>query len=87
MIRTILIVLIVHIFGSAIAQLEADITLTSDFDTLYIKSYTDLLAVKLYGVTKSNEIRHVDDFTNQGLSYKPNEKFNIGFGFNYKWWD
>jgi len=34
---------------------------------------------------KSNEIKHVDDFTNESIDYKPNDKFNIGIGFNYKW--
>lgn len=85
MLRTILILNAICIYGSAIAQFEADIASEADYDTLYIKSYTDLLAVKLYGVTKSNEIRHVDDFTNQSINYKPNDKFNIGIGFNYKW--
>ena len=68
------------------AQLETDISdSSSEFDTLYIKSYADKLAIKLYGVTKSNKISHVDDFTGQMLNYKPNDKFNIGVGFNYKW--
>jgi len=77
----------VLIFGSAHSQVEADIIITpsGDFDTLYIKSYEDQLAIKFYGVSKSNEIGHVDDFTGQTLRYKPNEKFNIGIGFNYKW--
>ena len=66
-------------------QIKTDITPAASFDTLYIKSYTDLLAIKFYGVTKSNEIKHVDDFTGQSINYKPNDKFNIGIGFNYKW--
>jgi len=52
MLRLTLLILLIHLFGPVHGQLEADIALDSDFDTLYIKSYTDQLAVKFYGVTK-----------------------------------
>ena len=85
MLRSVIVIFLLSMALPVCAQLETDISINSEFDTLYIKSYTDLLAVKFYGVTKSNEIRHVDDFTNQSINYKPNDKFNIGIGFNYKW--
>lgn len=84
--RSLLLLFVLFLCSNLVlAQVEADIAPKVDFDTLYVKSYTNLLAIKLYGVTKSNQISHVDDFTNQSIDYKPNDKFNIGVGFNYKW--
>lgn len=51
----------------------------------YIVDYSDQLSIKLYGILKSNQINHVNHQTEDKLEYKPNENFNIGFGFGYKW--
>ncbi|MFY0652392.1 MAG: DUF4421 domain-containing protein [Cyclobacteriaceae bacterium] len=67
---------------------DPDVTVSQpslNFDITYLKSYSDLLSLKFYGVTKSNQIILSDDFIEELLIHQPNEQFNIGFGFNYKW--
>ncbi|NNE26251.1 MAG: DUF4421 domain-containing protein [Saprospiraceae bacterium] len=51
----------------------------------YVKDYSDLLCVKLFGINKSNNITHFDHRTQQSVTYKPNENFNVGLGFVHKW--
>ena len=51
----------------------------------FILDYSDQLSIKLYGIIKSNTIEHVNHQTDQGIEYKPNESFNIGFGVGYQW--
>ncbi|MEM7549618.1 MAG: DUF4421 domain-containing protein [Bacteroidota bacterium] len=55
------------------------------YDTNYYVSYYNKLALKLYGVVKSNRISIFDDFTDNRINYEPNDRFNLGFGFSYKW--
>jgi hypothetical protein len=43
------------------------------------------LSIKFYGVSKSNQLTLFDDFTGKSVFLKPNDQFNMGFGFNYKW--
>ena len=69
------------------AQVDGNLSLETQGknDTTHITSYTHLLALKLYGVNKSNTISLFDDQTGQTINYRPNDKYNIGFGFNYQW--
>lgn len=63
----------------------------SDKDTLiqnekiYYTSLKDKLSIYLYGITKLNGFELLDSQDKNNLSYKPNDNFNIGLGFNYKW--
>lgn len=57
----------------------------SSVDSLYIKDYSHQLSIKFYGVSKSNQLTLFDDFTGKSVLLKPNDQFNMGFGFNYKW--
>ncbi|UXX79585.1 DUF4421 domain-containing protein [Reichenbachiella carrageenanivorans] len=50
----------------------------------YVIDYSDQLVLKLYGIVKSNDFSHVNHLTEDELEYHPNENFNIGFGFAYK---
>jgi hypothetical protein len=57
----------------------------SSVDSVYIKDYSHQLSIKFYGVSKSNQLTLFDDFTGKSVFLKPNDQFNMGFGFNYKW--
>lgn len=50
-----------------------------------IQDLSDQLYVKLFGVIKSNVLRHYDLGTKTNIEYKPNENFNIGIGMGHKW--
>ncbi len=64
---------------------ETNDTAKTIIDTSYIKSYSDLLTLKLYTITKSNKISLFDPLLNNTIQYSPNEKVNLGLGLNYKW--
>lgn len=51
----------------------------------YLESYADLLTLRAYGISKYNSFTINDEPSGTSIEYKPNAKFNIGFGFNYKW--
>lgn len=51
----------------------------------YYTSLKDKLSVHLYGITKFNNIELRNSLADTIVKYKPNENFNIGAGFNYKW--
>ncbi len=51
----------------------------------YLIDYSDQLSLKVFGISKSNWIRHFDNLTQQFVEYRPNENFNIGLGIGHKW--
>ena len=55
------------------------------FDTSYYVSLRDKLTLYVYGISKFSEFNLSNTETGQDLSYKPNTRFNLGLGFNYKW--
>lgn len=66
------------------------ITFSQQTDTLdavpqYYYSFKDKLSVHLYGITKFNSIELRSPSSDTLIKYQPNENFNIGAGFNYKW--
>jgi hypothetical protein len=70
------------------AQTDAQIEITpksSKMDTSYISDLSDHFNLFVYGKTKYNNFGIKNNETNQKLNYAPNDKFNIGFGFHYKW--
>ncbi len=58
-------------------------------DTIQTKnnfvSYKEKLGVYIYGISKINNFELEAKDYNSSLRYGPNENFNIGLGFNYKW--
>ncbi len=59
-------------------------------DSLYVVtepyySFKNKLSIHLYGITKFNNIEIRDPSADTIIRYQPNENFNIGAGFNYKW--
>jgi hypothetical protein len=58
---------------------------TLPFDTNYIVDYSDRITLKTFGILKSNQIGHYDNFTRRFIYYRPNETFDIGFGLVYEW--
>lgn len=53
-------------------------------DTSYISDHSNDLTVRLYGSRKYTNYKLHDREDNTTVSYKPNDNFNVGFGFNYK---
>ena len=51
----------------------------------YVADYSDMLCVKLFGITKNKTITHFDHLSQQAIAYQPNENFNVGLGFVHKW--
>lgn len=63
---------------------QDDSTATT-IDEHYIIDYSDRLSIKFFGIKKSNQIAHRDDYTGRKIEYQPNEDFNVGLGFTYRW--
>ena len=66
------------------------VTFSQQTDTLdvapnYYYSFKDRLSVHVYGITKFNNIELRSPSSDTIIKYQPNEKFNMGAGFNYKW--
>ena len=80
--RIILVAILVN--QSIICRCSDVDSLTQD-DKIYYTSLKDKLTVYLYGITKLNGFDLHDSEKDHGLSYYPNDNFNIGLGFNYKW--
>lgn len=80
----VIILLLIHfqIWG----QSEANLTLNDiTSESNHILDYSDKLSLKIFGITKSNSIRHFDNVTKRFVEYRPNENFNLGIGVGYKW--
>lgn len=69
---------------SKIQQLS-DYVLYRNHDTTYIKSYADLLALKLVAVNKYNYFQIHDRNNDAKLTYRPEYGVNLGLGMAYKW--
>ena len=77
--------------GISADSLESKIQKLSDYllyrnhDTTYIKSYADLLALKLVAVNKYNYFQIRDRNNDTKLTYRPEYGVNLGLGMAYKW--
>ncbi len=56
-----------------------------NLDSTYIKTYYNDLIVRVYSSNKNNFIQFNDLTESVNLKYRPNDYFNLGVGFNYKW--
>ncbi len=56
-----------------------------NIDTNYIESYYNDLVVRTFTSTKYTETGINDSNLEQNLVYHPNDRTNIGLGFNYRW--
>lgn len=55
------------------------------YDNTYYNDLRDKFSVYTYGIIKLNSIEFKNPSSDTIVRYKPNEKFNLGLGFNYKW--
>lgn len=55
-----------------------------DFDSTYIRSFTDYFSFRAYGIQKAYGFNIKDTENSYEINYKPNGRFAWGFGFNYK---
>jgi len=69
---------------SAIGQISFDVG-KENIDTNYIESYYNDLVVRTFTSTKYTTTGINDSKLEQNLVYHPNDRTNIGFGFNYRW--
>jgi hypothetical protein len=53
-------------------------------DTNYIRSFKDLLSVKLYGVVRTNKFSVTEKKTNEKIEFSTNTKLNVGLGITFK---
>lgn len=53
-------------------------------DTSYVSDHTHDLTVRVFGSRKYTSYSLDDHYLNKKVQYRPNEPFNVGFGFNYK---
>lgn len=52
------------------------------FDSTFVADYSDLFVLRFYGISKSNHLSLRNG--SHDLVYRPNDNFNIGLGFNYR---
>jgi hypothetical protein len=52
---------------------------------IYYESLNDKLTIYLYGITKLNQFQLKNAEKEDLIKYKPNERLNLGVGFNYRW--
>ena len=55
------------------------------FNADYIKDYSNLLNIYLYGKIKYDRFNMRDKESGKTIKYSPNDQLNLGFGFLYKW--
>ncbi len=70
------------------AQVESQLTPHAKkitIDTNYIEDLSDKLNLFLYGKTKYKYLHYSNLESGQAVDYSPNDRFNVGFGFSYKW--
>jgi len=82
-VRIILFFSLVTVFTSSVYSLTND-TLSS-YDKTYYTELKDKLSIHVYGILKLNSLEFKNSTSDTVIRYKPNEKFNMGLGFNYKW--
>jgi hypothetical protein len=66
-----------------LAQKEKDDV--PDYDTTYIESLTDKLAIRIYGINKFYRFDIKDNDLDQTIGYAPNSNLNLGIAVNYRW--
>ncbi len=66
------------------SQMRIDVK-PSKVDTNYIKDLSEHFNLFVYGKTKYKKFGIKNKQSHQEIKYHPNDKFNVGFGFNYKW--
>ena len=54
-------------------------------DTAYIKSYAEILNVKLLGINKINFFQATGSQSDATVRYRPDRQINLGIGVAYKW--
>lgn len=54
-------------------------------DSLFIKNYAKALTLRLYTSQKTTKLSFADKSLRQELNYRPNDRYILGVGFNYKW--
>lgn len=54
-------------------------------ENVYYESLDDKLTIYLYGITKLNQFQLKNAEKKDLIRYKPNERLNLGLGFNYRW--
>jgi len=80
-IKTLIVVYIFSITNNLFAQEKKK----QKTDTLYIEDYSRKLTVFTYGKTKYVKVFFRNKTNNKEIGFSPNNNFNIGFGFTYKW--
>jgi hypothetical protein len=63
----------------------ADYILYQNHDSSYIRSYADMVSVKILAHNKFNTFRLWDQSLNGSISYRPDLGVNFGIGATYKW--
>ena len=76
--------LILTVFMPNIVFSQPDDSLPALSETYYA-SLKNKLSVHVYGITKFNNIELRSPSGDTIVRFKPNENFNLGAGFNYKW--
>ena len=67
-------------------QVDSDVTISrARTEVSYLVNYSDKLSLKIFGIAKSNQIRHFDNWTKRFIDYRPNENYNVGVGVGHKW--
>lgn len=56
-----------------------------DLDTSYVRSFYNDLIVRIYSANRNNFVHFNDVAEDLDLKYLPNDYFDLGAGFNYKW--
>ncbi len=84
-------VLRINIYTLVVFMLNVSIIHSQQNDTVtvnlpvYYTSLKDKLSLYLYGINKFNAFEMKDSEKENLIQFKPNENFNLGLGFNYKW--
>lgn len=77
-------ILFIVLFISTAMWAKGKTTAEKDsISNVYIQSYSDLLTLYTYGITKSSDFEFIK--ADRSIEYFPNQNLNLGFGFNYKW--
>jgi len=81
----------VRSFFSLLLFLSPIVALSQLKDTIHVSpapyyiSLKDKLSIHIYGITKFNQIELKSPSKDTIIRFQPNENFNVGAGFNYKW--
>ncbi len=86
--KALIIFLLTVSYFTTSAQADAQIKVIpkpSKIDSNYIEDLSHHFNLFIYGKTKYKKFGIKNKETNKTINYHPNDKFNVGFGFNYKW--